>query len=82
MREVRRIAYLPCSDGLSDMLFLKEISDIMTSMGLDLGTACDALIKKANNNGGRDNIFLILIKVKSRSTGTTGLFGRVSKRIK
>jgi protein phosphatase len=74
--------YLLCSDGLSDMLSSKEISDIMTSMNLDLEPACDALVKKANDNGGRDNISVILIKVKSKNTETKGLFGRVSKRVK
>jgi serine/threonine protein phosphatase PrpC len=74
--------YLLCSDGLSDMLSSKEISDIMTSMGSDLDAGCDALVKKANNNGGRDNISVILVKVKSKTTETRGLFGRVSKRVK
>jgi protein phosphatase len=74
--------YLLCSDGLSDMLSSKEISDIMTTMSSDLDAGCNALVKKANDNGGRDNISVILIKVRSKNTETRGLFGRVSKRVK
>lgn len=74
--------YMLCSDGLSDMLSAEEILDAMISSGSSLDDMCDALVKKANNNGGRDNISVILIKVKSEIPESEGLFGRILNWIK
>lgn len=75
--------YLLCSDGLSDMLSAQEIVDVMARAELNIETACDALIKKANENGGRDNISVVLIKVKSENPeAAEGLFGRLLNWIK
>ena len=74
--------YLLCSDGLSDMLSIEEILAAMISAGSSLDAACDALVKKANSNGGRDNISVILIKVKSETPDTEGLLGRILNWIK
>ncbi len=52
---------LLCTDGLSDMLTEMEITDIMLQEELeDVG---DALISKALDNGGRDNVTLVLVEV-------------------
>jgi serine/threonine protein phosphatase PrpC len=67
--------YLLCSDGLSDMLSTQEISDVL-NRGIDLETACDVLIKRANENGGRDNTSVILAHVRSNQA-EEGLLGRV-----
>lgn len=50
-----------CSDGLSNMI---EDSDIKTIVndGNDLSEITDTLIDVANNNGGKDNISVILIE--------------------
>jgi protein phosphatase len=69
--------YLLCSDGLSDMLSTQEISEILTRPDTDLEATCNALIKRANDNGGRDNVSVILIKVESRNAETKGLFGQL-----
>ena len=70
--------YLLCSDGLSDMLSAYEITDVMARADWNIEIACDALIKKANENGGRDNISVVLIKVKSDNPeAEAGLFGRL-----
>lgn len=70
--------YLLCSDGLSDMLSIREIANGMASANANLETACDALIEKANANGGRDNISVILIKVKSETPEPeTGMVSRL-----
>lgn len=60
--------YLLCSDGLSNMLSTHEICDILTSAGDKLETACDALVQRANDNGGHDNISAILIKIRSHES--------------
>ena len=52
---------LLCTDGLSDMLTEMEITAIMLQEELDdIG---DALISKALDNGGRDNVTLVLVEI-------------------
>lgn len=50
---------LMCSDGLTNMLTEEAIYNIVQE---EPKTACEKLIKKANENGGYDNISVILIK--------------------
>jgi serine/threonine protein phosphatase PrpC len=69
--------YLLCSDGLSDMLSTQDIREILNRLGTDLEAACDALIQRANDNGGRDNTSVILVKVQSSSGEADGLFERM-----
>lgn len=69
--------YLLCSDGLSDMLATQEIADIISGNNNGLEAICDALICKANENGGRDNTSVILANVKSNSAEPHGLLGRI-----
>jgi len=52
---------LMCSDGLSNMLEDQEIEDIIKS-GMDLPEIALELIGKANQNGGKDNIAVVLIE--------------------
>ncbi|HXA48089.1 MAG TPA: Stp1/IreP family PP2C-type Ser/Thr phosphatase [Burkholderiaceae bacterium] len=63
--------YLICSDGLSDMLSMKEILEIMSSTASNLELACDALVARANKNGGRDNTSVILVTVQSSQADTS-----------
>lgn len=50
---------LMCSDGLTNMLTEEAIYNIVQE---EPKTACEKLVKKANENGGYDNISVILIK--------------------
>ncbi len=50
---------LLCSDGLSDMASDEEIAAVLTEA--DTEKAADALIELALNNGGRDNVSVILL---------------------
>lgn len=52
---------LLCSDGLSNMLEDEEIRMIVNAQR-DIVEKAEALIRAANQNGGRDNISLILIE--------------------
>ncbi len=52
---------LMCSDGLSNMLDDTEIFQIVTEYKEDLKTAGEQLVSRANENGGKDNISIILI---------------------
>jgi protein phosphatase len=55
--------YLLCSDGLNDMASDEEIHLMLQTLSGDLEMAADQLIQMANDNGGRDNISVILAKV-------------------
>ena len=57
--------YLLCSDGLSDMLTAGEIRDILARLGSNPDLASTVLINSANENGGHDNVSVILIKMGS-----------------
>ena len=56
---------LMCSDGLSNMLEDSEISKILFS-DKNIEQKANDLIKAANDNGGKDNITVILIKLISK----------------
>ena len=51
--------YLICSDGLTNMVSEEEIRDAVKE---NIIKAPEKLVKKANDNGGYDNITLIIIK--------------------
>jgi len=55
--------YLLCSDGLTDMVEPHVIHSIMAERREAIETAAAALVDLANQNGGRDNISVILIRV-------------------
>lgn len=52
---------LMCSDGLTNMLRDEEIADIL-SEDISLEAKTNKLIDRANENGGKDNIAVILIR--------------------
>ena len=51
-----------CTDGLTNMLIDEQMLDIINNAE-DLQKACDTLVETANNNGGEDNITVILGKI-------------------
>ncbi len=53
---------LMCSDGLSNMLEDGEIKEIIRTGSHDLPEIALQLIGRANQNGGRDNIAVVLIE--------------------
>ena len=55
--------YLLCSDGLNDMVEDDEIRLALQTLAANLDLAATQLIEMANDNGGRDNISVILVKV-------------------
>ena len=56
--------YLLCSDGLNDMVEDEDIQATLYAMQSNLPLAAEQLIQMANDNGGRDNVSVILVKVK------------------
>ena len=55
---------LLCSDGLSNMVADNEIYDIIDENRDDLNTCSEILVDRANRNGGKDNITVVLIKIE------------------
>lgn len=54
---------LLCSDGLCDMMEDEDIMYIVRNCQKDIGAAAHQLIERANENGGKDNISIILIEI-------------------
>ena len=52
---------LMCSDGLSNMIEDEEIRMIMQGQR-DIVEKAESLVKAANNNGGKDNIAVVLVE--------------------
>jgi serine/threonine protein phosphatase PrpC len=59
--------YLLCSDGLSKMVSLERMCEILLAEK-DLRKSSSNLVAEANEVGGRDNITVILVQVKSPAT--------------
>ena len=55
--------YLLCSDGLNDMVEDEDIGSALGMLKSNLPLAAGQLIELANDNGGRDNVSVILVKV-------------------
>ena len=55
--------YLLCSDGLSDMVSDEDIQLTLSSLHANLALAAQQLVQQANDNGGRDNVSVILVRV-------------------
>ena len=53
---------LMCSDGLSNMVEYRKMEEIITNPDKDITWKGDTLIREANQNGGKDNIAVILIE--------------------
>lgn len=54
---------LMCSDGLTNMLNDETIEQVIRENADDPQTAAKTLVKQANENGGKDNITVIIVKV-------------------
>lgn len=57
--------YLICSDGLTDMVSVAEITEVLISKPIE--EAITLLLDKALANGGKDNTTIILIKIERQS---------------
>jgi len=55
--------YLLCSDGLTDMVDTEIVHGVVDEQRATLEVAAGQLIELANQNGGRDNISVILARV-------------------
>jgi serine/threonine protein phosphatase PrpC len=56
--------YLLCSDGLSDLVEDEAIQNTLNMLSSNLIETAHKLVEMANDNGGKDNISVILVRVK------------------
>lgn len=74
--------YLLCSDGLSDMLASEQMSAMLADNDTDLELLCNSLVQAANDNGGRDNISVILVQVVSSMPAPKAWWERLAASFK
>jgi PPM family protein phosphatase len=71
--------YLMCSDGLSDLVEDAEITEILLEANGNITLAAKKLVQTANNNGGTDNISVVIAIIKKSFAAEKGwvknLFG-------
>ena len=68
--------YVLCSDGLTDMVDAEIVREIVASKRSDLAEAAAELIDVANQNGGRDNVSVVVIRVPIEFLPTGGWLQR------
>jgi protein phosphatase len=71
--------YLLCSDGLTEMLDDSEIAAVIVAFGATLRVAADELVRRANANGGVDNVSVILVRQAASRTAAAGLAAATSQ---
>ena len=69
--------YLLCSDGLSDMVGDEDIGMTLQALGANPNLAAQQLVQMANDNGGRDNVSVILIKILREYPAGQGLASKI-----
>ena len=73
---------LLCSDGLSDMVDDADLLLTLQTLGGNLPLAADHLVELANDNGGRDNVSVILVKVEGDFAVPRGWWQQLLARLK
>jgi serine/threonine protein phosphatase PrpC len=71
--------YLLCSDGLSDMIGDDDMAVTVNTFGKNLFSVGQHLIQLANDNGGKDNISVVLAQVVDSFPARRGIFDRILK---
>jgi protein phosphatase len=69
--------YLLCSDGLCDMVEDEDINMAVQAFSANLNMAASHLVQMANDNGGRDNVSVILVRVLREYPAARGVIAKV-----
>jgi protein phosphatase len=69
--------YVLCSDGLSDMVENDDIHLTIETFGANLDTVAKQLIQLANDNGGRDNISVVMAQVVDAFPARTRMLEKI-----
>jgi len=70
--EVAQVDVLPddiillCTDGLNDMVDDADIELALAELGCNLGMSAEVLVDMANDNGGQDNISVLLVRIEDQ----------------
>jgi len=67
--------YLLCSDGLCDMVDDDDMGMTLQALGGNLKLAAQQLVQMANDNGGKDNVSVILVRVLKEYPAPRGFLG-------
>jgi len=70
--------YLLCSDGLSDMVEDEDIHLTISTFNASLDVVSQQLVELANNQGGRDNISVMLAQVIESFAAKQNLFRKIA----
>ena len=70
--------YVLCSDGLSDMVDDEDIHLTISTFNGNLDMIGKQLVQLTNDNGGRDNVSVVLARVVKSFEASKGLFGKIS----
>ncbi len=68
--------YLLCSDGLCDMVSDEDIGLTVQALGANLKLAAQQLVQMANDNGGRDNVSVILVRILREYPAARGVMSK------
>jgi serine/threonine protein phosphatase PrpC len=68
--------YLLCSDGLNDMVDDADIELAVSELRANLPLTTQQLVQMAIDNGGHDNVSVLVAKVKHKTTGWRALMDR------
>jgi len=69
--------FLLCSDGLSDMVDDDDIKLTISTFGANLQTLARQLVLLGNDNGGRDNISIVLVRTLEAFPARRGVIDRI-----
>ena len=65
--------FLMCSDGLPDMVEDEDIHLTISTFSNDVRTVGEQLIKLTNDNGGRDNVSVVLVRIADAFPAQAGI---------
>jgi PPM family protein phosphatase len=69
--------YVLCSDGLSDMVEDDDIHLTISTFGDNLDTVAKQLIQLSNDNGGRDNVSVVMAHVLEAFPANKGILDKI-----
>jgi len=69
--------YVLCSDGLSDMIEDEDIHLTISTFSANLDTVAKQLIQLSNDNGGRDNVSVIMAHVQEPFPAHRRIFDKI-----
>ena len=69
--------YVLCSDGLSDMIEDEDIHLTISTFNANLDTVAKQLIQLSNDNGGRDNVSVIMAHIVEPFPAQRRIFDKI-----